>query len=212
MSKLPRPDLRRLRAAVAVRDAGSATLVGAERLSQLALAIRAERVAKLKIAAPISLFHEVLPIGRLAVTVPPFAETGAVCLLPADYALASAPFVTPADLAEFEQVALPDGSILRGWVEDAFAAAGVAHQRRFIADSDLLASHLVSAGLGVAVIHPVAAGYFVNEVVSRPFQPALPFTYALLERADLSFGALAQELEEALRQAWLARERPEGSP
>lgn len=305
MSKLPRLDLRLLRAAVAVRDAGSvtlaaqrlgtsqpalsrliatleaelgfplfsrsgralkpapaaelfisqaaATLVGTERLSQLALAIRAERVAKLKIAAPTSLFHEVLPgalvhfaakrpgveievqirrrweilqgldsgaidfgiavlpIGQPGLTVRPFAETEAVCLLPEGHALAGAPFVTPADLAEFQQVTLPDGSILRGWVEDSFAAAGVAYQRRFVADSNLLASRLVAAELGVAVMHPIAVGYLVKGVVSRPFRPALPFTYALLERADISYGALAQELEEALRQAWHTRELPEGS-
>ncbi len=303
MSRLPRLDLRLLRAAVAVRDAGSvtaaarrlgtsqpalsrliaaleaelgftlftrtgrtlkpapvaelflsqaaATVVGTERLSHLALTIREGRVAKLKIAAPTGLFHEVLPqalqrfalarpgveievqirrrreilqgldnggidfgivvlpVGQPGLTVRPFAETEAVCLLPENHPLAAADAVTPGDLGDIEQIVLPEGSILRGWVEDAFAAAGVAYRRRFVVDSNLLAARLVAAGLGAAVIHPVRTGSLVAGFVSRPFRPALPFTYALLERADLSYGALAQELEEALRQAWLAQEAGE---
>lgn len=299
MSTLPRLDLRVLRAAVAVRDAGSvtlaarrlgtsqpalsrliatleaelgfalfsrsgrslmpapaaelflsqaaATLAGTERLSQLALTIRAGRVAKVKIAAPTGLFHDVLPdalqrfatarpgveieaqirrrreilqgldsgamdfgiavlpVGQPGLTVRPFAETEAICLLPAAHPLAGAAAVTPADLAAFEHISLPDGSILRGWVEDTFAAAGVAYRRRITVDSNLLAARLVAAGLGVAVMHPVTAGSLVEGVVSLPFRPALPFTYALLERADLGYGVLAQELEQALRQAWLAQ-------
>ena len=73
------------------------------------------------------------------------------------------------------------------------------------ATRNLLAARLVAAGLGVAVMHPVTAGSLVEGVVSLPFRPALPFTYALLERADLGYGVLAQELEQALRQAWLAQ-------
>jgi len=300
MTSLPRLDLRLLRAAVAVRDAGSvtvaarrlgtsqpalsrliatiegelgfalfsrtgrtlkpapaaelflsqaaATLVGTERLGQLALTIRQGRLAKLKIAAPTNLFQEVLPgavahfaaarpgveievqirrrheilqglerggidfgiavlpIGQPGLTVRPFAETEAVCLLPSDHSLAQRASITPADLSGLEQIGLPDGSILRGWVEDAFASAGVAYRRRFTVDSNHLASRLVAAGLGVAVIHPVAARDLPANVVSRPFRPALPFTYALLERADLSYGPLAQDLEDALRQAWPAHD------
>lgn len=300
MTSLPRLDLRLLRAAVTVRDAGSvtvaarrlgtsqpalsrliatlegelgfalfsrtgrtlkpapaaelflsqaaATLVGTERLSQLALTIRQGRLAKLKIAAPTNLFQEVLPdavahfaaarpgveievqirrrheilqglergeidfgiavlpVGQPGLTVRRFAETEAVCLLPSDHALARRASIAPADLGGLEQIGLPDGSILRGWVEDAFASAGVAYRRRFTVDSNHLASRLVAAGLGVAVIHPVAARDLPAGVVSRPFRPALPFTYALLERADLSYGVLAQELEKALRQAWPAHD------
>lgn len=222
-------------------DQAAATLIGAERLGQLAIAIRAERVARVKLAGSTGLMQEVmpsalehfararpgveidlqirrrheilealdrgaidfglvvLPVGQPGLTVRPFASAEAICLLPAGHPLATAASVTPADLGGQDQVCLPEGSLLRRWTEDVFAAAGVTAHRRVSVDSNLIAARLVAAGFGFAVTHPVRPANLPPEVVARPFRPALPFTYALVERTDIGLGGIARELEEALR-------------
>jgi len=300
MPQPPRFDLRLLRAAVAVRDAGSVTaaarrlgttqpalsrlvagleaelgfalftregrqlrpapaaagfldraaamLTGAERLGQLALAVRAGRRAAVRLSASpnlalgllpqalarfavrmpeveveLQIRHRpellralgageidfclaVLPVGQPGLQVRPFATAEAVCLVPAGHPLARARSVTPARLAGTDMVTLPEGSILRRWVDDAFAAAGVACRRRFTVDSAMVAAGLVGAGLGCAVMHPIEAPNLPPGVTVRPFRPAIGFTYALLERSDAGLGRIADPLATALRDS-AARDR-----
>jgi DNA-binding transcriptional LysR family regulator len=295
MSHPPRFDLRLLRAAVAVRDAGSVTaaarrlgitqpalsrlvasleaelgfalftregrqlrpaptamafldraaamLVGAERLGQLALAVRAGRCSVVRLAASpnlalgllpqalarfagampdvevelrirrrpellraltageIDFGLAVLPVGQPGLQVRPFATAEAVCLVPAGHPLARARSVTPAQLVDSDMVVLPEGSILRRWVDDAFAAAGIACHRRFTVDSAMVAASLVGAGLGCAVMHPIEAPNLPPGVTVRPFRPAIGFTYAMLERADLGLQQIAEVLGAALQQS-----------
>lgn len=143
----------------------------------------------------------VLPVGESHVKVRPFATTEAICMLPASHRLAHAVEVTPAMLAGETHIGLPEGSVLRHWVEDAFAAAGARYRCGFTVDSNLIAARLVAAGLGCSVIHPLAAGGLPPGVVQRPFRPALPLTYALLQRSDAGLDAVGNPLEAMLRQA-----------
>jgi DNA-binding transcriptional LysR family regulator len=237
---------RRLRpapAAAAFLDRAAAMLVGAERLGQLALAVRAGRCSVVRLAASpnlalgllpralarfaaampdvevelrirrrpellralaageIDFGLAVLPVGEAGLRVRPFATAEAVCLVPARHPLARARSVTPARLAESDMVVLPEGSILRRWVDDAFAAAGVVCRRRFTVDSAMMAAGLVGAGLGCAVVHPIEAPGLPPGLAARPFRPAIRFTYALLERADAGLARIADVLGAALRQS-----------
>lgn len=236
---------RRLRpapAAAAFLDRAAAALVGAERLGELALAVRAGRRSAVRLAASpnlalgllpralarfaaampdvevelrirrrpellralaageIDFGLAVLPVGEPGLRVRPFAAAEAVCLVPARDPLARARSVTPARLAESDMVVLPEGSILRRWVDDAFAAAGVACRRRFTVDSAMMAAGLVGAGLGCAVVHPVEAPGLPPGVAARPFRPAIRFSYALLHRVEAGLEKIAGALETALRQ------------
>ena len=97
-------------------------------------------------------------------------------------------------------IVLPTSSIMRRWVDDAFSAGGHSYRRRFTVDTAIMAARLVAAGFGCAVMHPLPAPMLPPGIVLRPFQPAITFTYALLEREEAGLGALADEFEAALRK------------
>jgi DNA-binding transcriptional LysR family regulator len=95
---------------------------------------------------------------------------------------------------------LPEGSILRRWVDDAFVAANLDCRRRFTVDSAMIAAGPVGGGLGCTVMHPVQAPGLPPSVAVRPFRPAISFTSALLHRLGAGLGQVAPALENALQQ------------
>lgn len=138
-----------------------------------------------------------LPVGKTALRVRPFHETRALCLLPARHRAARRPVVGPLDLAGAELAVLPEGAVLQTLVDDAFAAAGATYRRRFTVDTASTAARLVAEGLCCAVTHPLEP--LPAGVAQRPFEPALPLAYALLERLDARMGAVGEDLERSLR-------------
>lgn len=143
----------------------------------------------------------VLPVESKGLRVHEFARTEAICLLPADHALARHRVITPGLLDGCDLAVLPEGAVLQHWVDEAFAAAGASYRRRFIVDTSIMAADYAAAGLCCAVMHPLLAEDVPPEVVVRPFKPGIRLIYALLERADAGLDPIAKELEAALRVA-----------
>ncbi|MEE7441799.1 transcriptional regulator [Methylobacterium oryzae] len=115
-----------------------------------------------------------------------------VAVLPRDHALAARESLAPVDFQGVPFVAASLGSALRDRTEAVFEAAGIG--LTITAEAGLGASicTLVSAGLGVSVMNPLAAHEEakVSPIAIRPFAPALPVHFALLFPPDHARGRL----------------------
>jgi DNA-binding transcriptional LysR family regulator len=142
-----------------------------------------------------------------------------VAVLPQGHPLSTRPALTPEHFRGVPFVASSLGSALRSRTETIFEAAGV--DLTITAEAGLGASicTLVSAGLGVSVMNPLAAHEEakVSPIAIRPFSPALPVHFALLFPPDhargrlmRAFGACARAvlLEELAQLPDAATERP----
>lgn len=144
-----------------------------------------------------------------------------VAVLPPAHPLTARATLTPDDFAGLPFVASSLGSALRDRTDALFEAAGI--PLAITAEAGLGASicTLVSAGLGLSVMNPLAAyeEAKVTPIAIRPFIPALPVRFALLFPPDhargrlmRAFGACARTvlLEELARLPDAAVGRPAG--
>ncbi|WP_244536750.1 LysR substrate-binding domain-containing protein [Methylobacterium brachiatum] len=115
-----------------------------------------------------------------------------VAVLPLDHPLGSRACLTPEDFRGIPFVASPATSALQTQIEAVFAAAAV--DMTITAEAGLGAAicTLVSAGLGVSLMNPLAAyeEAKVSPIIIRPFAPALPVRFALLFPPDHTRGRL----------------------
>jgi len=116
------------------------------------------------------------------IQVEPVLTMSCVAVVPKGHRLARLKKLKLADFAGEPFVAFTSGTPLRERIDDVFKAAKV--ERQIVAEAGLGSSicALVGAGLGVALINPLAAReeFEANGVEVRPFSPAVPVTVALL--------------------------------
>jgi len=117
-----------------------------------------------------------------------------VAVLPPDHPLGTRACLKPEDLRGIPFVASPLASALRARIDAVFHEAGV--EMTITAEAGLGAAicTLVSAGLGVSLLNPLAAyeEAKVSPILIRPFAPALPVRFALLFPPDHTRGRLMQ--------------------
>ena len=104
-----------------------------------------------------------------------------VAILPADHALAAMPRLRGRDFHEQRLVAFPRGTALRTRLDEVFRRAGA--EPVIAAEANLGASvcALVAAGLGIAVINPLAAAEESGTALAvRPFIPRIALDLVLL--------------------------------
>ncbi len=146
-----------------------------------------------------------------------------VAVLPLNHPLAAQDTLRPENFSDVPFVAASLGSALRERTDAVFESAGIA--LTITAEAGLGASicTLVSAGLGVSVMNPLAAHEEakVSPIAIRPFAPALPVHFALLFPPDhargrlmRAFGACARAvlLEELANLPDAADRRPASRP
>ena len=135
--------------------------------------------------------------GHAEVATEPFLTADAVCALPRHHALAAKRVVTVQDLADAPLIAGAPGAFQQA-VEAAFAQAGLVP--RFATSAQYTAARcgLVAAGLGLAIVDPVAARDLALPIVLRRFHPAVPIA-TLLIRPMRPPGLLADRLIGFLR-------------
>jgi len=116
------------------------------------------------------------------VIVKPVTRVECVAIMPADHPLARREALDPADFAGQPFIAFPSGSDLRAQLDDIFSARNV--EPVIVAEASLGASvcALVSAGLGLSIINPLAAAEekFSAGLVTRPFRPAIGVDIVLM--------------------------------
>lgn len=116
------------------------------------------------------------------IQVEPVMTMNCVAVLPKGHRLTKLKKLKPADFAGEPFISFPSSTPLRERIDAVFKAAKV--ERQTVAEASLGSSvcALVGAGLGVALINPLAAHeeYEANGVEVRPFTPAVAVTVALL--------------------------------
>ena len=112
----------------------------------------------------------------------PIATTDCVAVLPRGHRLGALETLEPADFAGERFISFQSGSALRSRIDQIFSAAQI--ERHIVVETDLGASvcGLVSAGLGVSLINPLAAREESenSDILIRPFRPSVPVTLAIL--------------------------------
>ncbi|WP_067106030.1 LysR substrate-binding domain-containing protein [Sphingopyxis granuli] len=116
------------------------------------------------------------------VVVKPVTRVECVAIMPEGHPLAQRAMLEPADFDGEPFISFPVGSDLRNQLDDIFAAAAVTPV--VVAEASLGASvcALVSAGLGLSIINPLAAAEesFSAGLVTRPFQPSIGVDIVLM--------------------------------
>lgn len=137
-------------------------------------------------------------------------EMACVCALPADDPLAAKEAVGPRDLDGRAMAALYPDHRTNVLTREAFAASGSKFRQSFEFQTFLPALELVRRGLCGLVCDPISAASYAENVreagavVFRRFEPAVPYSVAILTPAHRPPSALAESFVETLDRA-LAR-------
>ncbi len=124
----------------------------------------------------------------------------AVCILHRDHPLAHHEVLTPELLAREDFISLGARSPLRARVDALFTDVGI--ERRQHIETDLAATvcSLVSKSMGVSIVDPFAASAMDKQkVVTRRFEPLVPFEVAVVVPAHRSLSAHAQRFLEIIK-------------
>ncbi len=110
-----------------------------------------------------------------------FRRSPAVCALPKDHHLAQRDLIEPADLVGEKLIALTRNNVSRGKIDQILAEANIHEPPVFEVDSWQLATELVRAGVGIAIINPFPSALYPGEnLVFRRLAARIRFTTAFV--------------------------------
>ena len=149
-----------------------------------------------------------LPIARPDLEPQFVLHSGTVCVLPEDHRLTSHASINPADLKEEPLILLGLGRSSRNQIEAAFDLAGVRPRVRVDAHTVGSACALASQGLGIAIVNELLARYSLRPgLVTRPFDPPLPQSYAFVTSSAVGPTRLTVEFLAETRAIFAQDER-----
>jgi DNA-binding transcriptional LysR family regulator len=132
--------------------------------------------------------------GYTGVISEPFLTVDAVCALPRQHALAHKRTITVHDLAGEQLIAGAPGALQQA-IEETFAGAGVEPRFALMAQYTAARCGLVSEGLGLAIVDPIAARDLASlPIVLRQFRPRLPIETVLIRPAGRPPSILTERL------------------
>ncbi|PSJ42754.1 LysR family transcriptional regulator [Zobellella taiwanensis] len=135
-----------------------------------------------------------------ALSVEVLGEAALVCALPARHPLAKKAVIVPEDLRDQPFISLGPEQSVRYKVDEAFEQARVSRQLVFDTQLSHVACSFVDAGAGVALVDPITALHFPSaNLVFRPFEPWISFSYHLLFPASRPRSRITQEFSQLLR-------------
>lgn len=158
-----------------------------------------------QVADWISTQHFDVGIGAINVADPALAvevlgEAALVCALPASHPLTQKASIVPEDLRGQPFISLGPEQSVRYKVDEVFEQARVSRQLVFDTQLSHVACSFVDAGSGVALVDPVTALHFPSDnLVFRPFEPWVSFSYHLLFPAHRARSRVTQEFTQLLR-------------
>ena len=150
--------------------------------------------------------HFDVGIGAINVADPALAvevlgEAALVCALPASHPLAEKAVIVPEDLRDQPFISLGPEQSVRYKVDEAFEQARVSRQLVFDTQLSHVACSFVDAGSGVALVDPITALHFSSaNLVFRPFEPWVSFSYHLLYPAHRARSRATEEFSQLLKQ------------
>jgi len=147
-----------------------------------------------------------LPMVSPNIEARPLARAAAVCALPAGHRLAAYSVVRPEDLAGESFISFKAESTFRLLVDDVFRQAGVRREMRIEARTTEAVCSMVAAGLGVSIIGPTfRARTLPNNMIERPFEPALMTEFALIYPSNRPLSRIAQQFT-TIAEAYMAEQ------
>ncbi|QCJ01020.1 LysR family transcriptional regulator [Agrobacterium larrymoorei] len=155
----------------------------------------------------VSLQHYDLGISILASDYPglrvePVPSFRAVCLLPPGHVLESKDVVHAKDLEGTDLICLSPVSLLRMQIDSVLDSFNVHCGRRIESGLALSVCDLVSKGMGIGIVDPFTADYYcANPVVRRPFEPVIPYHFAIVLPSGSPPPRLVTEFQTVLFEA-----------
>ena len=126
-----------------------------------------------------------LPTELAGFDVEPVLQTEGVCVMPADHPLTRHSCIEVQHLRNIPLVMLGRQRALRAELNQVFRAANLTPQVRIEVHSVGAACSFVAQGLGVSIVNGLLASHFLHlPIVTRPFRPALPYTFGLAFRTN----------------------------
>ena len=152
------------------------------------LALKEFGTSRLRIASipGLSFGFVTLPVASRVLEVEPWLTTEAVCLLPAAHPLAGKARIDIEDLRDQHLVISNQPSISTNPLLELIARHGIQIAGKTEANIGTI-SALVANGVGITVMNPVTARDQLSprdEVVVRPFCPAMTFSFGLVYRGE----------------------------
>lgn len=147
-----------------------------------------------------------------ALAVEVLGDAALVCALPASHPLAEKALIVPEDLRDQPFISLGPEQSVRYKVNEAFEQAKVSRQLVFDTQLSHVACSFVDAGSGVALVDPITALHFSSDnLVFRPFEPWVTFSYHLLYPAHRARSRATEEFSQLLKlELALLVERSDG--
>jgi DNA-binding transcriptional LysR family regulator len=141
-----------------------------------------------------------LPVSAEDIELAPLGNASALCLLPRRHRLARKPVITADDLSKEAIISAGEGTLLSQRTAEVLGRAGLMRPVAVIADTPQLLWQLVTAGVGIAIVHALPQGPVGRDVVLRRFAPAIPFRFAFVLPRGRTPSPLAELLMTAIRR------------
>ncbi|CAB0151233.1 HTH-type transcriptional regulator CynR [Pseudidiomarina piscicola] len=123
----------------------------------------------------------------------PLFESRMMCALNQDHPLAQQQQLSPSDLAQQQLILLGKGRVSRGQIEQAFREHNLALRPKIDTHNVATACAFAKRGLGVAIVNGALAQQYLDEqLVLRPFTPAIPIEYGFITSKHAPMSLLTQ--------------------
>ncbi len=140
-----------------------------------------------------------LPVDQQGIDTELLCEVDCVAILPKGHDLAKKPALDAGDFSGQPFVSMSTGTLFRYKVDEMFAVSEIRRSLLVEVPSTIMVCELVASGIGVSVVHPFVAAGFRDNIVVRPFAPALRFQYGLLFPTNQQKSLLTKTFVETIR-------------
>lgn len=140
-----------------------------------------------------------LPIEHESIDIEPLCGVDAVCVTPSDHPLAEKKVISAHDLEDQPFISVEPGGLFRYRTDELFGRLGIRRKLGIEAKSTVMVCSLVSAGIGLSIVHPFIADSVGAKVAVRRFEPAIRFEYGLLFPTGVTRSQMSQAFIQTLR-------------
>lgn len=143
----------------------------------------------------------VLPPQSRSVETMPLPALRVVAVMPADHRLARKKAIRPKDLDGEPMLMVSDYSLMQQRILKSFDAAGISPNIVFDSSYSGSICAMVMQGGGVSVLDPVTARFYEGKgLVTRRFEPMVPYELGLVRAANRPIGKYAAAFAETFRK------------
>lgn len=152
-----------------------------------------------------------------AVVTVPLLEHPLLCIMPIGHPLARRKVVRPEHLHDLPFISFNVDSHTGQKIASLFEKHQVRANIVLTADVNPTVCQFVAAGLGISLVHPLFIADMENQLVARPFEPAIPFDFLLCFARDARNAhliadfvsetkSIASRLSKEMKRSWASPE------